>query len=173
MQRTAWELADFRNDIYIPLCYDAAGSKTALKVIMEAAALRAGGTTPEALKALVLRRYRDGSYRAPEKPGLSYMVGPVMRTVGPPGMAVHTMLMPHLMFYAPGLTNADIGAVPVLAKPASLMNPFIDRQGAPEQSYIIQLMGEAEKARISADEKKLVDDLCAYRDVLCLGRMEH
>ena len=29
------------------------------------------------------------------------MVAPVMRTVGPPDMQVHTMPMPHLMFYAP------------------------------------------------------------------------
>jgi hypothetical protein len=28
VERTGWELADFRNDIYIPLCYDAAGTST-------------------------------------------------------------------------------------------------------------------------------------------------
>src|SRR5262245_14776349 len=37
VERTAWEQSDFRNDIYVPLCYDAAGTKTYLKVIMEAA----------------------------------------------------------------------------------------------------------------------------------------
>jgi len=31
VERTAWEQADFRNDIYVPLCYDAEGSKTFLK----------------------------------------------------------------------------------------------------------------------------------------------
>src|SRR5262245_1123621 len=43
VERTAWELGDFRNDIYIPLCYDAVGSRTYLKHIMDAAALRAQG----------------------------------------------------------------------------------------------------------------------------------
>src|SRR5262249_13533382 len=45
VERTAWEQADFRNDIYVPLCYDAEGSRTYLKVIIDAAALRAQGVT--------------------------------------------------------------------------------------------------------------------------------
>lgn len=168
VQRTVWEMADFRNDIYYPLCYDAAGTATYLKVIMEAAQLRAEGMGPAALKAEVQRRYDDNIYQAPGKAGLSYMVGPLMRTIGPPDLQVHTMAMPHLMFYAPNITNADIGAKPDLADPASLLHPFIDRQGNDEQSYIIQLIGAAEKAKILSDEKPLLDDLCAYRDVLCL-----
>jgi len=34
---------------------------------------------------------------------------------------------------------------------------------------MIEVIGEAEKARIMADEKPLLDDLCAYRDVLCVS----
>jgi hypothetical protein len=173
VERTAWELADFRNDIYIPLCYDAVGTKTYLKFIMDAAALRAQGMSPAALKAEIQKRYRDKTYKAPEKAGLSYMVAPVMRTVGPPDLKVHTMAMPHLMFYAPYITNEDIGAVPDLTVHSSLLYPFIDKQGNSEQSYVIQLIGEAEKAKILADEKALVDELCAYRDILCLADKKH
>jgi hypothetical protein len=43
VERTAWEQADFRNDVYVPMCYDAEGSKTFLKVIMDVAALRVQG----------------------------------------------------------------------------------------------------------------------------------
>lgn len=168
VQRTVWELADFRDDIYIPLCYDAAGTATYLKVIMDAAALRADGLGPDALKAEIEKRYAEGTYGVPSRAGLSYMVGPVFRTVGPPDMTVRTMAMPHLMFYAPFVTNADIGAAPDLGDPDSLLNPFIDRQGNGAQSYMIQLVGAAEKAKIMAEEKALIDDLCAYRDVLCL-----
>lgn len=171
VQRTVWEMGDYRNDIYFPLCYDAAGTATYLKVIMEAAQLRTSGLGPAELKAEIEKRYQDGTYKAPEKAGLSYMVGPLMRTVGPPDLQVHTMAMPHLMFYAPGVTNEDIGAKPDLADPASLLNPFIDRQGIAEQSYIIQMIGDAEKAKIVADEKPLLDELCAYRDILCLHHM--
>jgi hypothetical protein len=171
VERTAWELADFRDDIYIPLCYDAVGTRAHLKVIMDTAALRAQGLDPAALKAEIEDRYRNKTYNAPEKPGLSYMVAPIFRTVGPPDMEVRTLAMPHLMFYAPHVTNEDIGAVPDLADHASLLYPFIDRQGNAEQSYMIQLIGEAETSKILADEKTLIDDLCAYRDVLCLPRM--
>lgn len=173
VERTAWELADFRNDIFIPLCYDAAGTKTYLKVIMDAATLRAQGMDPAALKAEVENRYKNKTYTVPEKAGLSYMLAPVMRTVGPPDMNVHTMPMPHVMFYAPNITNEDIGAVPNLSIRASLLYPFIDKQGVAEQSYVIQLIGETEKARILADEKALLDDLCAHRDVLCLPSQKH
>jgi len=173
VERTAWELGDFRDDIYIPLCYDAVGTKTYLKYIMDAAALRAQGMGPAALQAEIEKRYRDKTYNVPQKAGVSYMVAPIMRTVGTPDMKVHTMPMPHLMFYAPGVTNEDIGAAPDLSDHDSLLYPFIDKQGNAEQSYLIQLIGEAEKARILADENALVDELCAYRDILCLEDKDH
>ena len=168
VQRTVWELADDRDDIYIPLCYDAAGTRTYLRVIMDAAELRADGLGGEALKAEIAGRWVDGTYTVPEKTGVSYMVAPVFRTVGPPDMAIRTMAMPHVMIYAPGVTNADIGAKPNLADHVSLKFPFIDRQGNAEQSYVIQMLGAAERAAILVDQKQLVDDLCAYRALLCL-----
>ena len=168
VERTVWELADFRNDIFIPLCYDAVGTKTYLRVIIDAATLRIQGMSPVALKAEIENRYKNKNYKVPEKAGLSYMVAPVFRTAGPPDMKVHTMPMPHVMFYAPNITNEDIGAVPNLSVHSSLLSPFIDRQGIAEQSYVIQLVGEAEKAKILADEKNLLAALCAYRASLCL-----
>ena len=165
-------LAELRDDIYIPLCYDAAGARTYLRVIIDSAALRAQGLDADALKSEIEKRYADRTYRAPRKTGVSYMFAPVMRTVGPPDMAVHTMAMPHLMVYAPGVSNADLGATPDLGRPASLQYPFIDRQGNDAQSYIIQMVGQAEKAAIVADNRELLHELCVHRDVLCLAGME-
>jgi hypothetical protein len=173
VERTVWEWVDFRDDIYIPLCYDAAGTKAHLKVIMDVALLRAQGMGAEALKAEVEARYKNRTYQVPEKAGLSYMIAPVMRALGPPDMKMHTMSMPHLMFYAPHVTNDDIGAVPNLNDRASLSYPFIDKQGNGEQSYIIQLVGATEKANILRDEKRLLADLCAYRRLLCLSKKHH
>jgi hypothetical protein len=173
VERTVWEWVDFRNDIYIPLCYDPIGTKAHLKVIMDTATLRAEGMDPVALKAEIENRYRNKIYKAPEKAGLSYMVAPLMRALGPPDMKMHSMSMPHLMFYAPNITNQDIGAVPDLSVHSSLLYPFVDKQGNAEQSYMIQLIGETEKARIMADEKSLLAALCAYRELLCLEHKEH
>ena len=50
--------------------------------------------------------------------------------------------------------------------------PFVFEEGIAEQSYVIQVVGEAERARIMADEKPLFDQLCSYRDVLCIP-MQH
>ena len=100
------------------------------------------------------------------------MIAPVLRTWMLPDGHVHTMPMPHLMFYAPNITNEDIGAAPDLSVPSSLLNPFIDRQGIGEQSYMIQLIGDTEKARIMTDEKDLLAALCAYRALLCLRGQE-
>jgi len=169
VERTAWEQTDFRNDIYVPLCYDAEGSKTYLKVIMDVAVLRIQGMSPVALKTEIERRYKNKTYKIPQKTGLSYMVAPVMRTWMMPDWQVHTMPMPHLMFYAPNMTNEDIGAVPN----SSLLYPFVFKEGIAEQSYMIQLIGAAEKAKILADEKTLLHDLCSYRDFLCVPGMKH
>ena len=98
------------------------------------------------------------------------MIAPVMRAAEPPHLQVHTRAMPHTMVYAPKVSNQDIGAAPDLAQPASLRYPFIDRQGNDAQTYVIQMVGEAEKAEILATEKDLVTALCAYRAVLCLNQ---
>lgn len=167
VQRTAWELADYRNDIYIPLCYDAVGTATFLRVIMDAAELRAEGLNADELKAEIAGRFQDGTYQFPEKAGVSYMIAPLHRTIAPPDMEVHTISMPHYMPYAPFTTNEDLGAAPSLEDPSSLYHPFIDRQGIDEQSYLIHLVGQKERDQILADEQRLLTDLCAYREVLC------
>lgn len=173
VERTVWEWEDYSNDIYVPLCYDVNGIDHHLKVIRDAAQMRASGTTAAALKEEIEKRYKKGIYSAPQKAGLSYMVGPVMRVKGPPDMQVHTMAMPHLMFYSPNINNSDIGAKPNFQQPESLSMPFVDIQGVPQQSYMIQLIGETEKGKILASEKELVTALCAYRDVLCLTEHHH
>lgn len=172
VERTQWELAEYRDDLYVPLCYDAEGTRTYLQAILDAAALRARGMDAATLKATIAARFRDGTY-VPRKTGVSYMLAPVMRTLGPPDMQVHTMAMPHLMMYAPGVTNADLGARPDLADPASLRWPFIDRQGDDAHSYIIQMAGAAEAAGIVARERPLLDALCRHRAELCLPSQPH
>ena len=49
-----------------------------------------------------------------------------------------------------------------------MLYPIAFREGPPEQSYMVQVLGEAERARIMTDEKDLVGSLCSYRTTLCL-----
>jgi hypothetical protein len=165
VQRTAWEQEEYRDDIYVPRCFDATGAATYMKVLIDAEQLYMSGLSPSALKREIEARFKSGRYKAPKITGVSYMLSPLMRTWLPDNV-VHTMSGPHVMFYSPNVTDKDIGADP--NGPRTL--PFTTVEGVPEQSYIIQLAGSAEKATIVADEKKLVDELCAYRAVLCLAK---
>jgi len=166
VQRTAWEQADFRDDIYVPRCYDAAGTRSYLKVLIDAAALRGAGMTPAQLKAEIEARYKTRRYRTPNRASVSYMEAPLMRTWGPDGSTVSTVSGPHVMFYAPHVTTSDIGELPNDSK----AHHFVVQEGVAEQSFIIQLAGDAERAAIVTAEKHLLDELCAYRDVLCLQK---
>jgi len=73
------------------------------------------------------------------------------------------------MFYAPNLTNEDIGS----GASSFPLYPFVFKEGIAEQSYMIQMIGETERAKIMADEKPLLDELCRYREVLCVPKMQH
>ncbi len=42
-----------------------------------------------------------------------------------------------------------------------------------KSTIALPMIGAAEKAKILADEKSLLADLCAYRDVLCLPKSTH
>jgi hypothetical protein len=63
--------------------------------------------------------------------------------------------------------------VPDWSNPSTMLYPFVDKQGIAEHTYMIQLIGEGEKAKIMTDEKALIDALCEYRAVLCLAPDHH
>jgi len=169
VMRTAWEWAEFRNDIITAISYDAEGTRTIFPVYEDAAAMRASGKyTALQVRNIVIDRIKKGIYKAPARPGISYMLAPVMRTypAKPDQHTVMTMHMPHYMFYAPYLTNADIGNIPdgqadfpVLVNPEAM---FLGKNKAP-YGYIIVPAGEKERAKIIAENKDLLKRLIAYK----------
>jgi hypothetical protein len=168
VERTEWRFEDFRNDVYTPLCYDAQGAAHHLKVWFDVAELRAKGLSPTEVRVEMEKRFDAGAYTAPTRPGFSFMVAPLMRTrpspdptPDPRSRVVITMSMPHVMYYAPNLTDSDIGPTP-----APSPFPFIFEHGP--QGYMIQLLGEKEKADILASETDLLKRLCGYRSFLCI-----
>jgi hypothetical protein len=152
-----WPERPFRDDIFWAVCYDAEGSKTLLQDYIYAAELRARGMDAKQVHYEVAKRFGTAAYPNPARSGVSYMLAPVMR--GFPGPK--TMNMPHYMFYAPNVTDADIGG-----KPYS-QYPFMLRMSPGRDDVIIMLVGEAEKAKILLESKNLLDQLCSYRNYLC------
>lgn len=165
IDRTDWEWGQFRNDVFAPISFDPAGASTTFQVYRDVAAMRATGTyTAAQVKDTVIARYRSGRYTAPARAGVSYMLAPVMRVYigNPDNTTVQTMSMPHYMFYAPYITDADAGtnhnSGPFLNNPDNMI--FGDRKGP--QGYFIVTADERLTAKILADNKGLLQRLQAY-----------
>jgi len=163
-----WPQNSFRDDIFVPLCYDSEGSTKMLPVWLDVAQFRARGWTPKAVYEEVTKRFFSQSYRKPDRTGICYMIAPLMRTYpAPDSTEVMTMAMPHFMFYAPNVKDADIGGKPGGAY------PFMVPQGPGAHDVIVLVMGETEKAKVIRESKDLLQELCAYRKELCLdGAMQ-
>jgi hypothetical protein len=166
--RTEWKFADYRNDVFDPICYDAVGAKNQMRVWFDVAEIRARGVKPETMTKEIEGRFRTGVYKAPARAGMSYMTAPLMRSymsLDPKDKdSVMTMSMPHLMYYAPNISDADVKGMPC---PPCAPYPFVFESGP--HGYIIQRLGDAEAAAIVAAESSLVKELCSYRSALCLA----
>jgi hypothetical protein len=162
--RSDWQytVRPFRDDIFWPVCYDAEGSKTLLQDYMYAAELRAHGMEAKEVHTEVTKKFGTAAYPNPARAGIAYMLSPIMRTFGDSKVVdPFTMNMPHYMFYAPNVKNADIGG-----KPFS-QYPFILSMSPGRDDVIILFAGETEKAKILSESKDLLTELCSYRDFLC------
>src|SRR5512135_3340417 len=116
--RGSWPLTVYRDDILYPISFDKAGTGAQMRVFFDAAEMQAKGTPPGELKKIIKDRYKSGYYKAPERAGLSYMLSPVLRTYWNPeeSDSVVTANVPHVMYYAPHVSDADIGG----GKPGSM-----------------------------------------------------
>jgi len=159
-----WPSPPFRDDIYWAVCYDAEGSKTLLQDYLYAAELRARGMDSKQVHESITKRFGTSASPNPSHTGVAYMIAPIMRGyTSAPGPV--TMNMPHYMFYAPGVKDADIGG-----NGFSKQYPFILDMSRGRDDYIILLVGEAEKSKILEESKDLLNQLCSYRKYLCTTR---
>ena len=169
VDRTDWEWAEFRQDDAAAIAYDAEGARTIFPVFVDVAAMRATGKfTPLQIKNIVIDRIRKGVYKAPARTGISYMLAPVMRVY--PGKPDHnnlmTMNMPHYMFYAPYITNTDIGNIP----DGQADGPVVNNPGAmwlgerkSPYGFIILPASPTDKAKIMSENKELLKRLISYK----------
>jgi hypothetical protein len=94
-----------------PVCWDAEGAKSLLPIELDAAKARLAGRSNADIDQAVAAGFTDGRYRAPAKAGLAYMLSPLRYRFDAQGHAVRSNPNPHVMFYGPYLTDADIGGV--------------------------------------------------------------
>ena len=119
-----------RPDTQEPICWDREGSETIMPVAIDKAAWQAEGIAEAEIERRVAERFRNGTYRAPRRGGVSYMLSTENYVFN--GQRV-IKYVPHVMFYAPYLTNRDIGA-----DGKDPMAPWVLNEGSPH-AYIISV----------------------------------
>jgi hypothetical protein len=134
-----------------PMCYDAEGTRTVVALIKDEARMRARGESEDAIAAAIEAGFRSGQYEAPGRPGISYMLSAVQELAGPDGIV--RSFVPHLMFYAPNLTDEDIGGQQGGAV-------FINRP-APHGMIIVPLGAEEQQA-VRENQRDLVETVRAF-----------
>jgi hypothetical protein len=177
VNRTEWERAEFVQDTYAAISYDGEGVKTYLPVFFAVAEMRASGKYgPSQIRDTILKRVKNGTYKAPSRTGVSYMLGPLLRTHQDDGKIVN-MMMPHYMFYAPRVDNSDIGGEWDGHTPFAINSGVILDKEHSIFNYIILPAGDTEKARIIEENKNLLERLAAYKPFLRVemnpGTAEH
>jgi hypothetical protein len=170
--RGSWPFTKYRDDILYPISFDEAGAKAQMRVFFDVAEMQAKGTPPEELKRMIQDRYKTKYYKSPERAGVSYMLSPVLRTYTNPDENdnVVTANVPHVMYYAPNVSNKDIGGV----RPGSSFYPFVILHGP--HGYIVQFLGVTEITAITNEYEGMLTRLCKIKEVWCLpkekGRVE-
>jgi hypothetical protein len=127
-----------------PVCFDAEGTATILPKVLRVGELLMQGKPMSEIDAEIAEGFRTGKYVAPRRPGVAYMLSGDIRNFNPRTGKVESF-PPHVMFYAPNLTNADLGTTSeALAKNPSL--PFVAYQGP--HGFIIVVNSDLEHAHV-------------------------
>ena len=131
-----------------PVCWDAEGAKALLPIDLDEAKLRLTGVSIAEIDRQVADGFKNGKYRAPARTGVAYMLSPMRYRIDETGKVTPSNPNPHVMFYGPGLTDADIGGVR-----GSLV--FMNKVGP--DGMIIVPVGSKERETILNQSRPLID----------------
>jgi hypothetical protein len=97
------------NNALLPTCWDPEGSRTILPVMLRVGELLAQNKSAAEIKRDIDEGFALGRFHSPAKTGIAYMLAGDIQFDPKTGQISSTVFPPHYMFYAPGVTNADIG----------------------------------------------------------------
>lgn len=117
-----------------PICYDAEGSQTTLLRDFREAELVEQGKDAKEVAQIIGEEYKAGKLLAPRKPGVAYMLSTEFKQHNHKTGQMELIFPPHVMFYAPYMKNADVGALP--NHRGSQTQPWILNEGSPT-AYVI------------------------------------
>jgi hypothetical protein len=133
-----------------PVCWDAEGARTFLPLDVDDAQLRLQGKTGAEIDHAVADGFASGRYRKPSRTGLAYMLSPMRYRIDDSGKVTRTSPNPHVMFYGPDLTDADIGG-----QRGSVV--YMNKVGP--DGMIIVPVGQKERETIVAEFQALTERL--------------
>jgi hypothetical protein len=131
-----------------PQCMDAEGTRTHLPRILKTAELRAQGKSAEDIKRFVADAFASGVFQPPIRPGVIYMLSTENVVVVDEEKSIVAPYPPHLMFFAPYLTNADLGSDGSPAGPA-----FVVNEGSPHALIIVPIGGHSAASHASPGKR--------------------
>jgi hypothetical protein len=92
-----------------PQCMSAEAARTHIPPILKVAELRAQGKSPAEIKSFMADAFAKGVFPPVTKLSVDYMLSPENLPPSDAGAGVPEHYPPHVMFFAPGVTNADLG----------------------------------------------------------------
>jgi hypothetical protein len=114
-----------------PMCFDAEGSRTTMLVYIRKEELRDEGKSEAQIQAEIKNGYADGTFKAPARPGVVYMMSCSNRLGPDPRTGRPVSFPPHVMFYAPYMTAKDLGY------DGDPMVPALVLAGTPEAMMVV------------------------------------
>ena len=129
-----------------PQCMNAEATRTHLPVVLKLAELRAQGKSSEEIKRVMAESRAKGIF--PKQAGINYMLS--TENLTPNFNGVPAPFPPHVMFYVPGMTNAELGADITVGPDGNPSAPaFIVNEGTPQATMIVPVEVHTESAHAS------------------------
>jgi hypothetical protein len=129
-----------------PQCMNAEGARTHLPPMLKIAELRAQGKSAEEIKRTMAEAYAKGVFPQPTVLGVDYMLS--TENMVPSFKGGVAPYPPHVMFFVPGMTNAELGA-DITIGPSG--NPsaaaFVVNEGTPQAMIIVPVEVHTESGK--------------------------
>lgn len=94
-----------------PVCWDAEGARSILPLDVDDAQLRLHGRSAADIDRAFTEGFASGRFHPPSRTGIAYMLSPLRYRIDERGRVTRSNPNPHVMFYGPNLTDADIGGL--------------------------------------------------------------
>ena len=119
-----------------PQCMNAEATRAHLPPMLKLAELRAQGKSSEEIKRIIAEGYANGSFPKPTGLAIDYMLS--KENFVPNFKGGVSPYPPHVMFFVPGITNAELGADVTLGPDGNPHAPaFVVNEGTAQAIIIV------------------------------------